>query len=375
MRKGFSLPEVLTVMMVIGTIAAITIPTMQTNIEESKRLTSLRKIYASFAVNIQSVLNRVEDGVGIACASLSCTRGWDEKDAATLATCTAKATAGTENGNLNKYTAACNNTLGNPDFFNISHACDDCFKYKVLPPDMVAEADNVWSYVLQNGAHMAIMNYTDVYNCSQLEDNVTNDNETIPLCGIVVFDVNGVKGPNRPGEDMFAYYISDEPIENSYLIPIGYSKTENNISNNPTYNSQNNLESFVISETAFGYNQTALVMQNGWKYPRESEIEFENNQQYDDNGRLLSKDSYTMDKNGKFTGYSKQENKYNEDGSYSQTNTNYSGLGESSIENAVESYYDKDGNLTGSKEYEYKEGEISKTTCKNSAGMVILCGN
>ena len=91
-----------------------------------------------------------------------------------------------------------------------------------------------------------------------------------PICGMVVFDVNGSKGPNLPGGDRFAYYIVDDPVDNSYLVPIGY-KTSDDVDNNSKYNQDGSISSILGDGTCLatnnqiGYNCTGKIMRDGWK--------------------------------------------------------------------------------------------------------------
>ena len=70
---AFTLAEVLIAIAVIGVAAAMTIPTVIVNINEHKNMTMLKKLYASYSINIQSMLS---SEYGTHCDSLSCLRKW-----------------------------------------------------------------------------------------------------------------------------------------------------------------------------------------------------------------------------------------------------------------------------------------------------------
>lgn len=262
-KTAFTTAEVLTTLFVIGLIAAFTIPALNTNIEKQKNETMLRKLYSSMSVNIQTVLNQA--GVN----SLSALRVWNKE--------------GAHNG-----------ILANPKYFNVDYICQDCVKIgEIFPAPMnagtpaqeaveeVLDADgnitipaqegkdavpaNFTTYRLRNGSWAMIYDFRG--NCIA-EGYVLKNKEAIALCGIVVFDLNESKSPNMPGRDRFAYYISDVPVDNSYLIPIGFSKK--NQDNSSSFNSFGEISSFVGSGecqigSVEGYNCTAKVMIERWK--------------------------------------------------------------------------------------------------------------
>ncbi len=270
-KKGFTLSETLTVLMIIGVIAAITIPLLNSNVEKQKKLTMLKKLYSSFGVNIQTVLNEAS------CSSLSCLRKWGKS-------------TNIDGDEISK--GIHNGVLANPTYFNIDSKCTNCFqKGSIMPIEEMSAGDletenntedpsnnktdnneennqtaNFSAYVLKNMSYMGIYDFED--NCSKKLDNVQINNEAIDLCGIVVFDVNGYKGPNQPGEDRFAYFITDEPIDNSYLLPVGYKATDKD--NSSQFNKQGEIISTVGDGNCTpykleGYNCTAKIMLDGWK--------------------------------------------------------------------------------------------------------------
>ena len=255
-KKGFTVAETLTTLMIIGIIAALTIPILSFGVEKQKKITMFKKLYSSFNVNIQTVLGEKN------CTSMSCTRFY---------------------GSANPHEI---HILADPTYFNVDFICKDCFAEGDVLPNMEAptfnaegeitnrgNGENFTAYILRNSAVMGLYDFAD--NCSTPLNNVTeqtNDNVTThpELCGIVIFDLNGEKGPNQPGHDRFAFYISDEPVDGSYLIPIGYSADDNNAANHTQFNKQGQVMSAIgngscTPGTLEGYNCTAKVLTSGWK--------------------------------------------------------------------------------------------------------------
>ncbi|MCR4880878.1 MAG: type II secretion system GspH family protein, partial [bacterium] len=67
---AFSLAETLTTLMLIGVVAAVTIPVLNANVEKQKTIANLKRLYSSFSINIQTVLNEAN------CSSISCLRAY-----------------------------------------------------------------------------------------------------------------------------------------------------------------------------------------------------------------------------------------------------------------------------------------------------------
>lgn len=286
MRKkyAFTLAETLTVLMVIGVVAALLVPALNANVEKQKNISALKRLYSSFSVNIQTVLNAKN------CSSISCLRAYppgiavydqDEYSETVLVTDKDGNQLYEEDGETPKtaeqkrYEQLRTHVFANPKYISVTKECEDydctpsakegeeepervmcneCLPVdSTLPTGDPNERNGYRIYRLHNGAVMALYNYDDG-NC------ITTGKVTgVDVCGIVVFDVNGSKSPNTPGKDLFAFYIADEAVNDSYLVPIGY-------------NNYNGISSFVGDGTCspnrndnLGYNCTAKIMIDGWK--------------------------------------------------------------------------------------------------------------
>lgn len=291
-KYAFSLAETLTVLMIIGVISALLVPVLNSSIEKQKTVSALKRLYSSFSINIQTVLNEAN------CSSISCLRAYgknkgivtyDQNDVVVQED--ERDEEGNpvkdENGDVahrdvTEYRQARGHVFANPKYFNIIEICGDydctppakddedapkkmcnsCIASDVMLPTGIMETqkDNYHVYRLNNGAIMALYNFGDGgTNCGETEKVGLRDS-SIGVCGIVVFDVNAAKNPNTPGKDLFAFYILDEAVNDSYLIPIGYKGYKG-------------LTSFIGEggscspnrASEFGYNCTAKIMQDGWE--------------------------------------------------------------------------------------------------------------
>ncbi len=272
-KKGFTLAEALTTLMMIGIIAAMTIPVLSSGVENQKKITMFKKLYSSFNNNIQTVLGEKN------CASMSCLRAW-------------KTVVKTDESGKPIH----NGVLADPTYFNVEFDCPECFELGTIMPngDMtiseydkeytdeetgeiktkkVAMPDNFSLYILKNSALMALYDFAG--NCITTgyvtDANIEGEDKSVDICGIVVFDVNGTKGPDKPGDDLFAFYIADEPVDGSYLIPIGYRGIEDSDNNNTQFNKRGLITSTIGNDGKClpgeqrGYNCTARIMTSGWK--------------------------------------------------------------------------------------------------------------
>ncbi len=286
MTCAFSLAETLTALMIIGVISAIMVPVLYTNIAKQRTSANLKRMYSDFSINIQTVLNYAN------CSTVSCLRKY-----------------GKNNSVDPDYKNLHNGAFADTGITKLIGECPSCFaKNTIMPPEMkpihskykivgkredgsdITEATgadlpaNFSAYRFENGSAIALFDYqgnciteNKVFFtgkekvCSPTCRWVNLSSESKPVCGMVVFDINGEKTPNVPGKDRFGYFITDEPIDGSYLLPRGYTYDDykNNKSN---YNQKGYLKSEVAGsgckpddKGGRGYNCTAKVMVDNWK--------------------------------------------------------------------------------------------------------------
>ena len=229
-KKAFTLAEVLTVLGVVGVIAGITIPTLINNVDDQKNMSMLKKLYSSYTVNIESLLN---SEYATNCSSLACLRKWN--------------TAGPHNG-----------ALADERFFNVAGICDpncltDYFNANTVFPIQGIQRQplNATLYILPNSA--AALVYDLGGNCNKGVP-INNENPDFNACSIIMFDTNGSKSPNQPCHDRFAFYLANKfypgpndanpyHIPPNFLVPFGYA--------NPNGNGD--------------FDCTAKIISNGWR--------------------------------------------------------------------------------------------------------------
>ena len=189
MKKGFTLAEVLITLVIIGVIAAMTIPTLINKTNEQKTVVAVKKAYSTVSQAYQKVI--------------------------------------AENGEINV------SELGNNDsektqkmgdmfakHLSVAKNCgmstdQDCFAngdYAYTNGDVITNINNdnnFYKIRLTNGMSVVIRSY----NKLTLGNNTSLEN----VIGDINIDINGDKGPNQLGKDYFNNFISQTGL----IVPTG----------------------------------------------------------------------------------------------------------------------------------------------------------
>lgn len=183
MEKAFTLAEVLITLVIIGVIAAMTIPTLMKNTQKQEFVTGLKKANSTLQ---QAMINmaRNNDSSPGDYSFLNVTNFMDEM---------AKVTNVIKRCNS---TAAC---FGND--YNTA--------YKRLNSQNTSGMGNGKGIITSDGMIACFVRY-NVSHGQSAEDNANT-------LGYVMVDVNGSKGPNIWGRDVFLFDV----ISNKGLIPAG----------------------------------------------------------------------------------------------------------------------------------------------------------
>ncbi len=189
--KAVNLAEFSMVIMIIGMIGEMTVPPMVSDFNEKSNIIALKHAYASMtsAYGLAINENSTPDTWGIGEAG-------DAEGLANINTVIAKyfrtiKNCGTGTGCFPETTYK--NLKGMSNFTSLN------------------EDTNYTKFLLENGTSLAITQLSD--NCS------SNFGSSIALqnvCGMFVFDVNGVKMPNTYGDDVFGFAFTKYG-----LVPLG----------------------------------------------------------------------------------------------------------------------------------------------------------
>lgn len=178
MKKGFTLAEVLITLVIIGIIAAMTIPTLMNKTNEQESVVALKKAYSIVSQAYKRVI--------------------------------------AENGEINPETLNGNDASKNLSamfvpYFSVQKVCGhssegDCFAgmYKKFNgTDWWNGKTDISCYKmrLSDGMSLAIFGFPEYKTFG-------NGEPLTYVFGQVYIDLNGDKGPNTLGKDMFIFYIS-----------------------------------------------------------------------------------------------------------------------------------------------------------------------
>jgi len=193
MKKGFTLAEVLITLGIIGVVASLTIPTLMANYKKIQYVVGLKKAYAEITEALKLMANDHGCPDNLKCTGVF---NGDYKDNNAL---------GNEFKKYFKLAKDCG-TKYNADDESTKCMSDSYTNYY----DQPGQSDmNLWGYynfITADGFGISLNN--DGYNCSGNwagQDNVNMSQ----VCGELAIDINGLKGPNNYGRDIFYFYITN----------------------------------------------------------------------------------------------------------------------------------------------------------------------
>lgn len=188
MKQAFTLSEILLVLSVLGIVSALTIPALVQKVNDNQYKVAWKKTYSA----ISQASNRILADNGGSLKYLCST--------------------GDENCLMTKYTQYLSSvkTCNEGNVF-IGGCWSDLSSFKWLSGTTITTWYNVSGIVLSDGT--MLMFHYDYSDCSLSG----SESGTLKRCGIIVADVNGLKGPNIFGKDMFKAFIMEDSIK-----PFGY---------------------------------------------------------------------------------------------------------------------------------------------------------
>ncbi len=182
-KKGFTLAEVLITLVIIGVIAAMTIPTLINKTNEQETVTAVKKAYSVLGQAYQKVI--AENGEIIPSTlgenDIEATKNLGEmfaKQLSTLKVCGMST-------NEDCFAKSGYKSFGNNSAIWNYNVSSNQFKLRLN--DSMSVAFYVWG--------TSYSNYGDTESLSQ-------------VIGLTTVDINGDKGPNVFGKDTFSFYIT-----------------------------------------------------------------------------------------------------------------------------------------------------------------------
>ncbi len=233
-QKGFTLAETLIALVVIGVVAAITVPNMIIKHQKEETVIRLKKAYSAIS---QTTNKAISDHGQI--------KTWELE-------------SGKTKEFVDKYVAP---------YLNVSKNCGykstgACYFEKAqlnTPNNKQSYGDSYYKLILGDGT--ALLMYVSITN------DVVN-NTPVPRAAVTVYiDINGQKGPNIMGRDVFHYVYW---VLNDYSIVGGRDYSGKLLPNGGTQVSsgvnRNNLISWSCNRNGGdGRHCAALIMADNWE--------------------------------------------------------------------------------------------------------------
>jgi len=242
-KRGFTLAEVLITLGIIGVVAAMTIPTLMANNQKTQYVSALKKAYTTWnQVLVKMAADEGSPG--------------DLSKSGLFAAGTTDATFGEE---VVKY-------------FNVVKICrsgeSGCIKYNSMmydgsTPAGFSEDTTDFRFITADGVSYVVSNYAGgAPNCAMDTMNMYSWSNGIgaiyQICGALDIDVNGLKGPNNFGRDIFRFTITNG--RGPQLYPLGGIEDANY-----TWKADDGTMNNCHAGNTDGKACAARVIEEGWE--------------------------------------------------------------------------------------------------------------
>ena len=204
-RLAFTLAEVLITLAIIGVVAALTIPTLMANYQKTQYVAGLKKAYAEITEAMKLMAN------DYGCSDdLKCT-GLFNNDSNTL---------GTEFKKYFKLAKDCGTTYDENDEKTkcLSNSYSQYYDATDERSDMNSAYPGSYNFITADGFGISLVNSS----CDTNWDTSNTNLNINSVCAEIFIDVNGLKGPNNSGRDIFGFLITNG--KGPTLYPFGGSE-------------------------------------------------------------------------------------------------------------------------------------------------------
>lgn len=235
-KRGFTLAEVLITLAIIGVVAALTIPTVVRNYQKQQTAVRLKKAY-----------NALSNTTNLAIANHGPVTGWEVYSSeATVPGTSVKGSEHFANTYLIPYLKISKNCKT-----ETTGVCRFVYRYMNSSTQRTCNSD-YYRFYLNDGVFISLAS-----------SNYTNSDGTRMETVNILIDVNGQKGPNIMGRDVFSYryYVVQMTQTSSYngkFMPSGFMYTRAQMLNSAS-------DSNACSKTGTGRICAALIMKDGWQ--------------------------------------------------------------------------------------------------------------
>lgn len=234
--NGFTLAEVLITLTIIGVVASMSIPGIVANKNKTEYVTGLKKAYAT----LSQVMQRITQQAG--CINdLKCT-GYFVGDNDPQAIGDAMVANMSVTKNCERAILATSSDEG-------------CWPlpYTLDGTGNGIDFDRISYYKFITADGMSFVVRDDNGNCNT-DDSASDTGPLFNVCGSVAVDINGKKGPNRMGRDMFFFNLTSS----SRIIPFG-------VEDDAAYGHWKSARCGIGTDSGRGESCAARIMEEGWE--------------------------------------------------------------------------------------------------------------
>jgi len=197
-KQGFTLAEVLITLGIIGIVAAMTIPTLMANYQKTQYVAGLKKGYSEITEALKLMAN--DNG----CPG-------DLKCSGVFSSSTDPSMAGSELKKYFKLAKDCGSTYNVND--EKTKCMTDSYVQYLDGSGGKQDLNLTWGgfgyrFITADGFAISLINDHDNCNDDVSAEHDLNSNLS-KTCGDLYIDVNGFKGPNIYGRDIFKFYITN----------------------------------------------------------------------------------------------------------------------------------------------------------------------
>lgn len=224
MKKGFTLTEVLITLAIVGTIAALTIPSLVTKVDNEEKIAALKKSVTELSQVTNLIVSKNSGSVV----------GLISNDNSFL-------------DNYAKYLLLTKQCRAGQDMGKCWHADGTVKDLQGKPLGLGVSADyDSWCTRAISADGRLYMFQLDSSNCT---NNLYKINGTNVRCGAIWVDVNGFKKPNQVGRDIFTYIL----ISTGKVMPEGADESSQDC--DPNYDRSG----------WSGFGCANKIVKDGWK--------------------------------------------------------------------------------------------------------------
>jgi len=245
-QRAFTLAEVLITLAIIGIVASLTIPSLMASYQKVQFVTGLKKSYAEVTEAFRLMANDHGCADDLRCTGVF--TGVQLSD-----------DANTRLGNeLKKYFKVAKDcgiayTEGDENANCMPNSYNPYFDSSGSPFSL---SSIYYRFITADGFILFLSNYG---NCDTNKDpSLTNINSN-QVCGDMFIDVNGLKGPNVEGRDLFEFYITNG--RGPAIYPYGGNEFRN-LGRSWT---NSGMPEFCTKNEPYGMYCGARIIEEGWQ--------------------------------------------------------------------------------------------------------------